>query len=422
MAFRVEYKYYGTWYDVSYYVLPGTGEVPYIARNKDYTLRSEIWNLKVSKAIKDVFSLAIDIVDEFRVYDGSTFLFHGNVETAEYNYETFSFDVKVRSSLGKLLDYKLDYNTLNGIITTGDGASWLGLPQWYDYSFGGYYSSVVGILWALKCCFYKAGLVLDCSNILGVTYFYEGVTAQNDFFGGVYVKYEHLFMDYTYGFWAVNQRRRDLVSVIDDPTKEYIKNKITLFKFVSEVFSMLGFVLIAADVNTFKIYLPDELYTITDNNKLAYSKRILKPVSTAVSIGCSYTEDYLQYGSAPLDNVVKSLGVGSELRILNNLEIYYSDAVSMLNHYVDVYCYTRLNLDLSYVQFPYKVKLFRNSVGTYSESSDAWNPLYYGYREQTRNCSEENIITPFSPIVKTVVEHFIDLERSTSRIIQETYS
>ena len=103
MANTVQNYYGAAWVDISDYVV-GYSPVPYISRNRDWTLRIETWGVQIAGTLGDIRggSYNFTIGDKFVVKSGATFLFSGEVEESYYNYSEQIYEVRIKSSLGKL--------------------------------------------------------------------------------------------------------------------------------------------------------------------------------------------------------------------------------------------------------------------------------------------------------------------------------
>lgn len=405
MALSVENYYSGSWVDVSDYIVSGTSEVPFISRNRDFTIRAESWNVVIAGTLRDVRGSTYNFTvgDKFRVYNGSNILFYGIVDESTYNYEEQVFEVIVKDALSTLQQIRLEYGTLHSAIAV-TGASWYeyvasdedGIPR-------------VGVMFAVKKMFLEAGYTLDTTDVdseVLVTYdFGTGI-------GSVDIEYQKLLMNEN-AIYCINQSVAAYYTTIDNNVNDYNDNKITFFDFISEVCSQLGLGIQLTSVDNYKLIRTagSSNYTITDDNKFSYRDRDVRAKRTVNDIGATYvynTASHYADVSAHANAIISNAGSG--ISLYPHFVIVFTDTDVNDPHSTVALALTDLNGDVS------DDLIIEESAGV-----NNYNAIAYKVRAETTNYTEEEIVTSVQDTYKTVVENFIDLENQTSRIVQETY-
>jgi hypothetical protein len=262
-------RYNGTtWVNISDYVISeGTGKIPFIERNSDWSPIASTFDLGVSSA----FGTAIVRGDRFRFYNDTQVIFAGYADKVIYDYERRYYRVQLTNDLAKLSALKLDYDTLNAlIIDTADLFK-------YNASDGN-----INMLWAMQCCFTAAGLSLDISEVSSKVFYpslQEDGTSKNATIDKFAIP--------SVVFYSIGVPAAGRYDVID---REYSNDKITLFEFISFLFKVFRFTITLSDVNTYKLHyetdtfitsiwgdanVANSTYTIADDNIYSYDKETL---------------------------------------------------------------------------------------------------------------------------------------------------
>lgn len=416
------YTYYsGSYTDISKYYLKG-GPVPFISRNRDYSVRAEDWQFVIAGTLRAVRGSTYNFTagDKVELEGDSTVLFTGYVKQSNYDEDSDTFTIICRHALDKLNDYRIDHTTLNTLLTTGAVGTWLGIPDSYDYDGGGYYGSVVGWLWAIRCFFYKAGLELDVTEIDGVTLFTQPEINSQFFLGDVDIKYEH-FHTFSDFFYSLNQETVELYTVIDDPEKDFNTNKPVLLDVFSEFCSSLYLTIVPTAVEKFKLYKSTSNYSHTTSEKWKSSSIPYLKKETADALGVSYTENTIDR----TQEVIKSKGSGDKIKIMPNFEMLYSDAPNNTNKYQEEYSFTRLVISLdddfgSCYEENRLVAYDDSGIETFEYDGYAPNMISAKYKALANDYTEEKYTINATKTIATVRENFIDPVEDNSEIIQES--
>lgn len=421
--------------DISDYVV-SAGAVPFLSRNRDYSLRIESWNLKVAAS----YGVDISRDELIKVYDDSKLLFSGYVDRSVYDNNNHAWDVTVLSSLSLLSQEKVDHTTLHSLINvTG--------VEWYQYTTYGscYYGfPVVGLTWLLAKVFSACSLTLDTSEIDDITLMIMNATSSSDFNGAntQYAKFKHLFVreDLLYSCGQSNVADSDTIDTSDD----YKFNKISCFDLVSEICQRLGLFLLLTDVDEYKISVSTDtnasgyspLLTIADDDTYSEMEEELRGQDISGNEGIGYTDSYTKKRAwsdavTPVEyaTVDAGIGVSKADSFIQNLEILVSDAYDNANKYDDVFAFCRLGVEVSADSTANNdvIIVKGGTVGldpsTYTETAyPLWNQYKYIYRSKFGDYTQTKTQCPYSVTDLALVENFIDLENRTSEILQEVYA
>jgi len=478
-VFSVNNYYSGSWVDISDYII-GAGEVPYISRNRDYSMRLEILTLQIAGTLQNIRGSDYNFLagDKFTIKDDSTFLFLGEVVSSIFNYDRNVYELEIKSALNNLIKYSCNHDTLHTTLLVSD--------NWYDYTPRDYDDNrIVGISYLISTMFTLAGLTLDSTTANATVLWNDSTTGFGD------ITFRELLVDEDM-FYCLNQ---DVAAVHNDPTVDVSKTP-TFYEFISEMCSVFGlmfrptgadgggnftYTLIVNTASTPK-------YTITDNNKFSYSSdrraADYRLVFSGVEYGYSSLRSNYRSGT---HNITKTIAgaLDKKADYFLNFYCFYSDislttgswqtitgATQIDAEHVQVTSWghtfnngdyiviknvvgmTDLNDTLFLVSSvtanTYEVllttgqtytsggkaielqnnayrDLIPNAVSIDKEVTDKWNPIHYKMTADVGNQVDndylsETIECPYNTTFYTVVENFIDLENRTSKIIQEDYT
>ena len=471
MALSVNSYYGGSWVDISDYVV-GAGEVPYVSRNRDWTLRLEIWDVEIAGTLRDIRGASYNFSagDKFTVKDGTTFLFMGVVLSSEFDNERQVFNVSIENALTYLNDYQCKYSVVHSQLSVGRA-------NWYEYvSYDISGNALIGITWLLEKLFSIAGLTLNTTTV-GASVLFNDATVG---YGDILVR--EMLVDEDM-FYCVNQ---NLASI---NTNVVIPSIPTFFEYISAICSVFGFCFqpTGADGSgnfTFTLVHETANYTIADDDKYEYQEIVKDSQYKTNYSGCDYaydsnrahyrsvtiyslTEyttggwdhkvDYLKnlfffYTDVPVRETAKSIGnavhsggtvtvtspghgySGSDSLLIENVAgMTDLNGFHIIASVIDSATYTiTLTTTQTYTSGgeSYKLTLYnqRNLTPDYQSTHQAntWNPIYYKMLSEIGDnasniYTSEEITAPYQTGFNTVVENFIDLENRTSKIIQETY-
>lgn len=420
--------------DISDYTT-SVDSAPFLSRNRDYSLRIETVNLQVAG------SYSTDIVadDLIKIYDDSKILFCGYVERSVYNHNNQTWEVTVLGSLSLLSQTKVQHSSLHSLFNvTG--------VEWYQYTTYGscYYGfPVVGLTWLLAKVFSACSLTLDTTAIDDINLMIMNATSAGDFDGAntSYAKFKHLFVreDLLYSCGQTYVADSDTI----DADEDYKYNKISCFELVSEICQRLGLLIIITDVDTYKVMVSTDTNTsgvspnLTISDDKSYSKREedLRGYDISGDEGVGYTDSYTKkrvwsdaVTPVEYETVTAGIGVSKTDSFINNLEILVSDAYDLVNHYTGEFAYCRLGVEVSAdTTANNDVIIVKGGTvdfdpTTYTQASyPLWNQYRYIYRNKFSDYTRIESECPYDTSDLALLENFIDLERRTSQIIQETY-
>jgi hypothetical protein len=322
----VEYYYNSSWEDISDYVVEGTDKVPYISRNRDFTLRLEIWRVTIAQTLKDnpTFSGWENFTagDRIRITSGATTLFVGYVLRSPLNYSTLEFDVQVITDINKLQNYLVDYDTLHSTISGGSPST----TEYRAYSY--YIMPTIHITYLIKKMFAIAGLTLDTSNVddeTAFTYIWdEGEETEQT----MTVTYKDLFIGES-ELYCLSNSVNAYHTIIDYVTYDYKKEKISFFDFVSPICSYLGFTIDIVSTDNYELNLVTDNYTIDDDSKYDYVNEpyqgdtVIDKLGVSVSMLSFYDLHLVLSGNANPNEQNYTLGEGSGIDYLQKLRLYF---------------------------------------------------------------------------------------------------
>lgn len=319
MSLSVKHYHSGSWVDISDYVI-GADPVPYISRNRDWTLRADTWTVNIAATIRkdasynsDTFKFLAD--DRFAVWDATKLLFVGYVKKAPLDYATMVFNVETVSDIQKTDNYKIDYATLHAALIAGS-------PTQYEYRAQSYYvMPTVHYLYLMKKMFSIAGLTLDTSaidNVVAFHYIYDA-TYNAD------VKYRDLFVGES-ELYCLNQSADAYHTIIDNTLYDYNKDKITFFELLKELCGILSIAIVPTAIDNYKLILATSNYSIADDDKYEYASEDVSADEELANLGLSIQSlDYTKVlsGSANSNMQTTSMGSGSGLSWLSKLRINF---------------------------------------------------------------------------------------------------
>jgi len=416
MAITVEH-YKAGWNDITDYV-ESCGVVPFNPVNRDYSLQAQTWDVVIACTIRTFYSdetFNFAASDKIRVYNGATLLFSGYVDKSVYTYGSMNFALKIKTSIMKLTNKKVQYDGLDTEFATG--------VNWYDYTAASYYYSmpIVGAMWALKCLFSVCGLTLDTSEIDDVKVLTRNESDGN-WAGNVDVLYKYFYF-YEDMVWCIGHNVAVGHANLDQNIN-HDENKLTCFELVSAICSYLRLAVRLVDVDSYKlISLTTNFDTsatggdIDDVDKFEYSRETILASDERVSAGDTiFSEVNLQLFTAnPLPDAEPSLlggvnGAGSSVGALSLFCLFFSDAVNKATHYEEVHDYVKCQFDAS--------TDFVINDGTVGATL---NLTSITARAKLNNYLQEVVLTNIKTDEKTILQNNIDLVWSNSEISQETY-
>lgn len=403
---KVEYYHSGSWVDISDYIT-ASDPVPFITRNRDYSLRSESMNLSIAITLQDesgfdsVFDFTVD--DKFRIYDGSKLIFAGYVEHSRYDYKSDTWEITIADNLLKLDKVLIDYNTLHALFAAG--------TNWYEYTASDYQShGIVGILWMMKCMFQAAGLTLDVSEIEDTVLFTSYINSQY-----VDITYKDYFT-YDAAIWNIGQNVAVHYSILDSTDYNYNANKPSCWEVIQDLFSYFSLVIIRTDVDSFKAVAKTTNYSIANAD---YFKRTMEKVKVdglidniSITGSSAIIADYENTDPNNIASITSAtVGKGKDnISIISNLIIAVSNAKMLTNKYQDAYIIPITPFEVS------------SDLINYDNTADAYMNIYYNkIIAKISDYTKETLETNAETTEKSVVENKIDLEWETSEIIQETF-
>ena len=298
----VEIQKATTWTDISDFITDGS-PVPFISRNRDYTLKIETIQLTLSTASQTLvinsnpFTPALN--DGIRIKYNGTLIWAGYISKCPLNYDTFSYDLEVTNNLYYLQNFRVDYGTLHAQFATGGATQYIpsslssggltnvasgniqistkdNLGGGYYYlpatSFGDYGSSTLHLLWALKQMFIVAGLTLDTTAVDSLSPFNFDFSATYNGSNILPVLYSDLYL-WEEMLWCINQS-----VVVDHLTIDYSSysdNKISCFDYISEICSQLSFGIYQTGEMAYKLIptIYGTLNTYNPSNDTRYSDK-----------------------------------------------------------------------------------------------------------------------------------------------------
>ena len=316
MSLSVNNYYGGSWVDISDYVV-GAGDVPYVSRNRDFTLRADTWTIKIAGTLRDTRGSTYNFSagDKFTVKDGTTFLFLGIVQTSEFNNDEQVFNVLVENPLIYLKNYQCNYSTIHAQLSVGK-------TNWYEYvSYDISGNALIGITWLLQKLFSIAGLTLNTETV-GATILFNDATAG---YGDILMR--EMLVDEDM-FYSTNQ---NMASINTNVVEASIP---TFFDYVSAINSVFGFMFqpVGADGSgnfTFTLVLKTANYSITNDDKYGYGEFVRQAQYRTNYSGCDYAYDTNRghYRSATIYPITTYTTGGWDNKVdyLKNLFFFYTD-------------------------------------------------------------------------------------------------
>ncbi len=320
MSLSVKHYHSGVWVDISDYVV-GADQVPYISRNRDWTLRADTWTVNIAATIRKDASYNSDLFkflanDRFAVWDSTKLLFVGFVKKAPLDYATMVFNVETVSDIQKTDNYKIDYATLHATLIAGS-------PTQYEYRAQSYYvMPTVHYLYLMKKMFSIAGLTLDTSAVDDVVAFhYTYDTTYN-----ADVKYKDLFVGES-ELYCLNQSIDNYHTIIDNTLYDYNKDKITFFALLQELCGFFKWMILPTAIDNYKLVLSisSDKYSIDPDDKYEYVTEEVSADEELNNLGLSIQSvDYrkvLATAESYSNTQAISIGTGSGLSWLSKLRI-----------------------------------------------------------------------------------------------------
>lgn len=404
-------------------------DVPYISRNRDYTLRSEIWSLSVAMTYATVPAIG----DKIEVLSDSQIIFGGEITRVQPKLDSRVYDIEVESSLGLLRTRAFDIQTIYSSLYPGSS------PGWWEFTYSdvAYYDfPIVGLTYLLKTMFTFVGLTLTTSNIEDLPY--VGIAATSGNFASspsVYATPKYMFFRVDTLF-NVNQSHLQPVSVLDDFTYD---SGVTLFDVVSEICSQLGMTLICTSYKNYNLINTSEMGingfapTITTTDDQSYDKIEEEIYASAKQLVFSNNYTVKTHWVDAKTYIESTNGTGGKLEIMPNLEILISDAYDKTNHYKDEFAFTRLVMIASDDKSPSVSAVIckglvpvTNEIATYTQAGyELVNTAAMKYKAEATSVTNKSITRPATIIdntdvntYTTLAENFIDLRGRLSKTLE----
>ncbi|HDY88173.1 MAG TPA: hypothetical protein ENH82_08685 [bacterium] len=390
MALTVEINRSG-FQDISDYIVSLSG-ISYIRRNRDWTPVAEDISMSVS------YSNPYDIIkgDAITIKDGSTTLFYGLVHAVVGSADTRTYNCKVKAELLSLEDYLVEYDQLHTDIANNGGDLFK-----YDPSDDNGYP-VVNILWLMQKMFEDAGLTLDISLVE------DEIAFSFDFpnGGGVgvpstqNVQYKRFALDEN-EMYCINQDVATFHTTLDADGNPYHNSKITHWDLIQEFCSAFKFSLIVSGVNTYQLSIETANYTIADADAYSHGLESIDSAAADVSVknSAALRANYKTTTKTALTlNYRDGFGSKNIINFYNNLFYFFYSYVS-----------SAWTTTTSWVIAP-------QTSGTSSKI----NPIQAKVDKVLNSYIKETVITTITTTRKSVVQNILNLEKQTSKIIQES--
>jgi len=446
------------WVDISDYIIDGS-PVPFISRNRDYTLKIETVQLSLTIAS----GITPKLNDGIRVKSDGTLFWAGYISKAPLNYDNFSYDLEVTNNLYYLSLYKVDYPTLHPLFITGSNLQYLPKASVVPRNFiGDQGSSTLHLLFAMQQIFVVGGLTLDISSVDSISPFSYDFSAAKD--GSLIhtVTYDDLYL-WEEMLYCVNQPGAADHNALDyHYPAEFSKNKISLFDYISDICSSLSFGLYQTDVMAYKIIPTIPLASFNSynpSNDTRYSDKydpVHQQLPLNTSPGGGTTMNISPGGSIPRLIIGNDDGIMINNQLITGVDtvgfpfyvycaIYQGTSIvstPLVNNYVipigngngqDVSLPIYSNSGIYYNKFdgsgnkiysqanytPYMLVPSPDSTDNHGIShipmlnvlKNKYNALYSDYVEETLTTDID--LTPFP-----VVQNYIDIKNQKSLIIQ----
>lgn len=402
---KVEYYHNSAWVDISDYV-DTIADVPFLARNRDWTLTTNSMTITIASTIKDLlnnqaFEFGYD--EKIKISIDLTTVYVGYIDKSIYNYGPMTFSLTMKTNIDKLKDYIVDYDTLHTAFATG--TNWWEWAATENKGIG----PIVGLTWAMQKMFGAAGLTLDTSGIIDtpIITFVGSPT-----FRDCTITFKDLFF-YEDILWCAGQSVCCGHQTIDNQIYDYTSKKQTCFDIISEILTSLKLQLLQTDVDNYKLVYSTEIYTITDNNKFEYQKEKVRSDNSNYANAFSWRyffNDPKTYQSNLVitDETSRTYGKGNLIPSIQNFLIYLSDAKLNVNKYADAYNMRGCNANLSLIH-----------IENDNTADPNINSIAMRIRDKALDYTTEEITTDFQPTQKAVVGHDIDVIWTNSKIVQE---
>jgi len=323
VSLSVKHYHNSSWIDIPDYVI-GAGDVPYISRNRDWTLRTESWSVGIAATIRndanysDVFEFLAD--DRIAVWDSAKLLFAGMVKSSPLDYESMVFNLEVISDLYKTNDYRIEYDTLHDVLVAGS-------PTEYEYRGRSYYlMPSVHYLYLMKKMFQVCGLTLDTSEVDDVVAF--TCSWEADAYSGAHtadIKYKDLFVGES-ELYCINQKTDSYHTTIDSTIYDHSADKITFFDLIKELCGCLGFMIIPTGIDNYKLILETANYNIDPDNKYGYTLEQISGDEDLDNLGLTHQQvsEFNVLSVTDKTNMQSgSIGKGDGLSWLSKLKIAF---------------------------------------------------------------------------------------------------
>lgn len=401
--------------------------VPYISRNRDYSLRAEIWSISIAMT----YATTPVIGDKIEVFSDAQIIFGGEISNVLPKYDSRTWQIEVESSLGVLRTRQFDIDTIYSSLYPGSS------PAWYEFTYTTYYSfPIVGVVYLLKTIFTFMGLTLTTSDIEDLPY--VGIASTSGNFAsspGVYATLKYMFFRVDTLF-NINKSALEPLSVLEQDDYD---SGVTLFDIVSEICSMLGLTLICTSYKNYNLINTLEMsingfpstITTTDNNSYEYSPEVIRSFAKKIIFSNNFTvKTHWNTGKTYLES---SNGTGEPLNIIQNLEILISDAYDKTTHYAESFAFTRLAMVASSDQSPSITATIckglvpvTNEIATYTQANyELPNACAMKYKANCVTATNKTIVQPATIIDNTdvntyvtIAENFIDLHDRTSKTLE----
>ena len=318
MSLKVENHYNDEWVDISDYVISGTNPVPYISKNRDWTIRYETWEVRIAWSLQNIrgADYNFDTGDLFKVSNDSKLLFEGYVDKSIPNYDNKEYEVTINQDIVALENVVVDYDTLHTTIVTGTSP--------YEYRPYSYYPMpVVGVTFLMKVMLSKISITLDTSTVddTVIAHVPEDINGNWD----VDIYYKDLFVG-EWELYAINQSVDAYHTVYDDTLYDYNKDKIKCSDLLSELCSILGVHLQKTAAGNYTLMFATDNYSIDDDDKYSYKPIAIKAEKTIDDLGLSITpiqRDRVLCTSSQNNYQSASIGKGSGIDYLEKLAISF---------------------------------------------------------------------------------------------------
>lgn len=230
MDFKLE-LYTTSWVDVSDYVINSLS-VPFIKRNKDFSISAEGFFLYLSENIS---SSIVNNASEVKFYVDSSVKFHGVIKGTYYNRASYQYELTIYDKIVELQDYKIEYDVLSTTLDSVSDSS-----KKLLYLSGATYYRFYSLPHILDSMFSVAGLTVNTNDLYTTT---KNIVTSKSINGTSYnFKTRELMLNQNM-LYCINQNYACSYSKIssnDVSGYNFEDYKITLFDFVSFVCSICG--------------------------------------------------------------------------------------------------------------------------------------------------------------------------------------